>query len=93
MKTKKRTTDKSLRVLTSNMSSSSFKKGEMIEFFDDSPSPMGRVPKTLTIGTQYEVLGVEKCVVCVQNDRRAFQSYYSSRFKRVAKTKSRRRRR
>ena len=80
---KSKRVDNSLRVLTSNMSSAKIKKGDMIEFFDETPSPLGRVPKTLTIGKKYEALGVRECVVCVENDRGQFVSYYANRFKKA----------
>ena len=88
-RTKKSTTENTLRVVTSNMNSSTIKKGDFVEFVDDSPSPMGRKPRTLTIGKKYEVLGVKDCVICVENDRGDFVTYYSNRFKKKTTRKRR----
>lgn len=85
--TRKGSVDNSLRVLTSNLHNVKIKKGDIVECYDLSPSPLGRVPRTLTLGKEYEVLGVNKCIICVQNDRGDFVSYYSTRFKKVQKRK------
>lgn len=86
---KKSSVDNSLRVLTSNLTTSKIKKGDMVEFVDSSPSPLGRVPRTLTIGKKYEALGVRECVICVENDRGDFVSYYANRFKKSRSKKNR----
>lgn len=86
-KKKKSRVEKSLRVVTSNLISLKIKQGDIVKFFDDTPSPLGRIPKTLTLGKEYEALGVRECVICVENDRGDFVSFYSNRFKKISKRK------
>lgn len=74
-------TDRTLRVISSNLQNSKIKKGDFVECVDLSPSPLGKIPRTISLGKIYEVLGTNKCIICIQNDRGDFVSYYSNRFK------------
>lgn len=78
-----RTVEKTLRNLASNLASSKFKVGDMVEFIDDSKSPRGRIPKTLTLGKYYKVVHVEKPVIRILNDKEYFVNFYANRFRKI----------
>lgn len=76
-------TSNALRRISSRLISRCLEIGDSVEFVDDTPSPMGKIVKTLTIGRRYKVVAKHGEAISVKNNKGWNTFYYANRFRKI----------
>ncbi len=77
-----------IRHITSKIAKSNLKVGDIVEFRDNSPSPHGKIPHSLTLEKRYIIHAVLKRksqIIKVKNDQGNIVKFYANRFKKIQK--------